>query len=99
MSYSWLCLDICREKFGRGFLMSIPLIKGEKQTHLAFVILTAPDLFEKAALFQVEHEAVVVDLFRLFSHRAAALTGELDGFGDRFAGHDHRPVEDVPRVG
>jgi hypothetical protein len=50
------------------------------------VVLVAPDLFQKAALFQIIDEAVIVDFFGFLSDGAAHFAGEVDGFGDRFAG-------------
>jgi hypothetical protein len=50
------------------------------------------------AFFQIQHEAVVVNSFRFSSDRSAAFAGELDGFGDRFAGDNHGAVEDFSEL-
>src|SRR6266511_2184277 len=65
---------------------------------LSPVVLISPNLFEKSAILKIIHEAVVVNFFRFSSDGGAAFAGELDGFGDRFAGDNHGAVEDFPGV-
>src|SRR6266511_3328834 len=65
---------------------------------LSPVVLISPNLFEKSAILKIIHEAVVVNFFRFSPDRSTAFAGELDGFGDRFAGDNHGAVEDFPGV-
>ena len=50
------------------------------------VIFTPPDLFQKVALLQIVHEAVVVNVFRLSSDGGAAFADEVQVIYEDFEG-------------
>jgi len=55
---------------------------GAAARFLAPVVFVAPELFQKPALLQIIHKAIVVDIFGFSSDRDAAFAGEVRRVGD-----------------